>query len=156
LIRTRLDERTPIYKRKLGLAEVHRRIDDYYTPYHDAVSKAVEERYDKFGALWHLNLHSMPNDAYGRLGLRSDRPLADFVLGDRDGTTCEPRFVGLIEEVLRDKGYTVARRVAPAQPSDRDPPPRLHGRNHASPNASAAFSVPIDCVYEYVHKQTGR
>ncbi len=31
------------------------------------------------------------------------------MLGDRDGTTCDPEFVGLIELGLRDMGYTVAR-----------------------------------------------
>ena len=31
------------------------------------------------------------------------------MLGDRDGTTCEPEFIALIETALRDRGYTVAR-----------------------------------------------
>jgi len=109
LIWSRLDAQTPIYDRKLTVEEVRRRIDAYYRPYHAELERAVEERYARFGALWHLNLHSMPNDVYERLGMRSDHPLADFVLGDRDGTTCEPGFVALIEEALRDKGYTVAR-----------------------------------------------
>jgi len=51
----------------------------------------------------------MPNDVYERLGMNPDLELADFVLGDRDGTTCESAFVDLIEGYLRDKGYTVAR-----------------------------------------------
>ena len=53
-----------------------------------------------FDAVWHLNLHSMLNDAYA--------PLADFVLGDRDGTTCAPEFVGLVAQTLRGSGYSVA------------------------------------------------
>jgi N-formylglutamate deformylase len=109
LVWTRIDAHTPIYERQLSVAEVQRRIDQYYRPYHQALSQAVQERFDAFGALWHLNLHSMPNDAYERLGLNSDRPLADFVLGDRDGSTCEPEFVMLIEDELRSRGYTVAR-----------------------------------------------
>lgn len=109
LVWTRMDARNPIYERRLSVAEVRHRIDNYYAPYHAVLAKAIQERYEEFGALWHMNLHSMPNDAYERLGLRSERPLADFVLGDRDGTTCEPEFVKLIEEVLRGKGYTVAR-----------------------------------------------
>ncbi len=109
LVWTRMDARNPIYGRRLSVAEVRHRIDNYYAPYHAVLAKAIQERYDEFGALWHMNLHSMPNDAYERLGLRSEHPLADFVLGDRDGTTCEPEFVQLIEDVLRSKGYTVAR-----------------------------------------------
>lgn len=108
LIWSRMDRQTPIYDRKLSVAEVRNRIDQYYLPYHRALEQAVKERYRQFGALWHLNLHSMPNDAYERLGIQSNKPLADFVLGDRDGLTCEPAFVDLIGRFLRDKGYTVA------------------------------------------------
>lgn len=109
LIWSRMDPRTPIYDRKLGVAEIQARIDRCYRPYHQALDDAVRARYEAFGALWHLNLHSMPNDAYARLGLDPENELADFVLGDRDGTTCEPAFVDLIEDYLLDKGYTVAR-----------------------------------------------
>jgi N-formylglutamate deformylase len=38
-----------------------------------------------------------------------DRQLADFVLGDRDGTTCEPALVDVVEHSLRESGYTVSR-----------------------------------------------
>lgn len=109
LVWRNLDADTPIYDRKLSLAEVHNRIVCYYRPYHDALSGVVESTYRRFGAVWHLNLHSMPNNAYERLKKESLHPLADFVLGDRDGTTCDPDFVALIEERLRSMGYTVSR-----------------------------------------------
>ena len=32
---------------------------------------------------------------------------ADFVLGDRDGTTCAPEFTNAIEEYLSGRGYDV-------------------------------------------------
>jgi N-formylglutamate deformylase len=32
---------------------------------------------------------------------------ADFVLGDRDGTTCEPRFTEIVLKVLTGMGYHV-------------------------------------------------
>ncbi|MGO4327761.1 N-formylglutamate amidohydrolase [Cupriavidus sp. 2TAF22] len=108
LIWRNLDASTPIYDRKLSLQEVRNRIDRYYLPYHQALSAAVEEAYGRFGALWHLNLHSMPNNAYERLKIQSAHALADFVLGDRDGSTCEPAFVGLVASELRAMGYTVA------------------------------------------------
>ncbi len=108
LIWRRMDKATPIYDRRLTLAEVRHRIQAYYQPYHAALSDAIQRTVQRFGAVWHLNLHSMPNDAYERLGRKSEHPLADFVLGDRDGTTCEPEFIALIETALRDKGYTVA------------------------------------------------
>ncbi|RZT29563.1 N-formylglutamate amidohydrolase [Cupriavidus agavae] len=109
LVWRRLDAATAIYDRQLSVAEVQGRIARYYQPYHAALSEAVEGAYQRFGALWHLNLHSMPNNAYERLKIESRHPLADFVLGDRDGTTCEPGFVDLVERELRELGYTVSR-----------------------------------------------
>jgi N-formylglutamate amidohydrolase len=35
------------------------------------------------------------------------KPRADFVLGDRDGTTCEPAFTGFVAAALRAMGYEV-------------------------------------------------
>ena len=109
LVWRNIDATTPIYDRKLTVAEVQNRITRYYRPYHAALSAAVESAYERFGAVWHLNLHSMPNNAYERLKIQSPHPLADFVLGDRDGTTCEPGMVDLVERELKGMGYTVAR-----------------------------------------------
>jgi len=109
LVWSRIDADTPIYDRRLPVAEVQGRLDRYYRPYHAALTEAVEGAYGRFGAVWHLNLHSMPDNAYERLKIDSPHPLADFVLGDRDGTTCEPGLVDLVERELRGMGYTVAR-----------------------------------------------
>ena len=98
----------PIYSRKLSVAEVHRRIERCYMPYHAALDAAIEGAYAGFGAVWHLNVHSMPDDSYARLGL-ADKPLADFVLGDLDGRTAGEEVMALIEGVLREHGYSVAR-----------------------------------------------
>jgi len=35
------------------------------------------------------------------------KPRADFVLGDRDGTTCAPEFTQLVADTLRGMGYEV-------------------------------------------------
>lgn len=109
LVWSRVNAQTPIYDRALTVAQVRHRIDSCYKPYHAALSQAIESTAERFGGVWHLNLHSMPNDAYERLQIASPHPLADFVLGDRDGTTCEPGFVDLVERELRACGYTVAR-----------------------------------------------
>lgn len=99
----------PIYDRKLSVAEVQARIERCWRPYHRALATWIGQAQREFGAVWHLNLHSMPNDAYQRLRIDSPHPLADFVLGDRDGRTCEPAFVDLVERELRGFGYSVAR-----------------------------------------------
>ncbi len=51
----------------------------------------------------------MPSDSYAVLKIETDKVLADFVLGDRDGETCDPTLTGIIEDFLLERGYTVAR-----------------------------------------------
>ena len=99
---------TPLYTRPRTVAEVQRRIARYWRPYHAALQAAIDASVQRFGGVWHLNLHSMPNDVYRRLGRTDPPPLADFVLGDRDGTTCAPEFVHLIGDTLKGFGYSVA------------------------------------------------
>jgi N-formylglutamate deformylase len=97
----------PMYARKLKPAEVVDRIDRYWRPYHAELDAVLEAQVSRFGAVWHFNCHSMP--AVG--DARSDDPgreRADFVLGDRDGTTCEPAFTQLVADTLRQMGYAVA------------------------------------------------
>ncbi|MDO4591679.1 MAG: N-formylglutamate amidohydrolase [Comamonadaceae bacterium] len=98
---------TPIYARKLSVAEVQQRIAHYWRPYHAELAKAIRWSVDRFGGVWHINLHSMPSDVFVRLG-QPDRLLADFVLGDRDGTTCDPAFIHLVGNTLKSMGYAVA------------------------------------------------
>jgi N-formylglutamate deformylase len=109
LIWRNLNASTPIYDRQLSVAEVQARIARCYQPYHAALAVAIEQTHARFGAVWHMNLHSMPNNAYERLKIQNVHPLADFVLGDHDGTTCEPAFMDLVEKELKSRGYTVAR-----------------------------------------------
>src|SRR5258708_38260577 len=76
-------------------------------PYHAALGAALDERHRRFGTVWHLNCHSMP--AVG--DVMSDdpgRPRAEFVLGDRDATTCEPEFTAFVATTLSGMGYGVA------------------------------------------------
>jgi N-formylglutamate deformylase len=97
----------PMYARKLTSTEVMARIDHYWRPYHAELDALLDARVHRFGAVWHINCHSMP--AVG--DARSDDPgreRADFVLGDRDGTTCEPAFTRLVADSLRRLGYSVA------------------------------------------------
>ncbi len=97
----------PMYARPLSVADVERRIALCYEPYHAAVSAALDERHRRFGAVWHLNCHSMP--AVG--DVMSDdpgRPRAEVVLGDRDATTCEPEFTAFVASTLSGMGYEVA------------------------------------------------
>ncbi len=93
----------PIYQRKLSAAEILDRIERCHTPYHRVLDDACSRLHRKFGAVWHINCHSMPSKRSARdIG----RP-ADFVLGDRDGTTCAKEFTDFVAGVLRRRGYDV-------------------------------------------------
>ena len=98
---------SPMYGRRLAAAEVAGRIDRWYRPYHAALDAELDRLHGTFGAVWLLDCHSMP--AFG--DARSDDPgreRADFVLGDRDGTTCTPEFTALVAATLAEMGYQVA------------------------------------------------
>ena len=89
-----------MYGRRLSAAEVQRRIDRCYEPYHATLAVALDQRHRRFGSVWHLNCHSMPAEG----DVNADDPgraRADFVLGDRDGTTCAPEFTEFVATTLR-------------------------------------------------------
>ena len=97
----------PMYARKLASAEVLARIDRCYRPYHAALDAELDARRLAFGAVWHVNCHSMP--AVGDPNADDPgRARADFVLGDRDGTTCAPEFTAFVAATLRAMRYDVA------------------------------------------------
>lgn len=98
----------PIYDRKLSIGEVRRRIERCWQPYRAALRETSDCAIAAFGACWHLNLHSMPHDAYERLGIASPTPLADFVLGDRRGRSCDRDFLMTVKHAIEAHGYRVA------------------------------------------------
>ena len=103
----RLMDGTPIYDRKLAVAEVQRRIEHCWLPYHQALDNALAEADSSGRPRWHLNVHSMPDDSYRRLGL-PDRTLADVVLGNLDGSTSDEATMALITRAFESGGYSVA------------------------------------------------
>jgi N-formylglutamate deformylase len=97
----------PMYGRALTVAEVRRRIEACYVPYHAAVTAELDLLHRAFGAVWHINAHSMP--AIGDANADDPgRARADVVLGDRDGTTCAPEYTALVADFFRGVGYSVA------------------------------------------------
>ncbi|HEV3007471.1 MAG TPA: N-formylglutamate amidohydrolase [Burkholderiales bacterium] len=107
LIWRTLEDGRPIYGRRLKPEAVRRRIDRVHAPYHRSLQEMLDAAVKKSGKVYHINCHSMRCVA-GRQsddGAGSVRP--DFVLGDRDGTTCDPAFTELVRETLAGMGYDV-------------------------------------------------
>ncbi len=102
-----LDTGEAIYTRKLTVAEVQARISTCYAPYHKAVRDAINAAHKHYGAVWHVNCHSMPatSSVISEEGPGVAR--ADFVLGDRDGSSCAPEFTAFVAQTLRGMRYDV-------------------------------------------------
>jgi N-formylglutamate deformylase len=97
----------PMYARGLTVAEVERRIETCWRPYHAALAQALDERHAAFGVVYHVNCHSMP--AIGDANADDPgRERADVVLGDREGTSCESAFTRHVAAAFAALGYTVA------------------------------------------------
>jgi N-formylglutamate deformylase len=107
LIWRTLDDGRAIYDRKLGVDEVRRRIDVYHRPYHGAVRDRIEATHARFGRSWHINCHSMNAVGGAQAEGGAGRARADFVVGDRDGTTCDAGFTELVRSVLAGMGHDV-------------------------------------------------
>jgi len=74
--------------------------------------------------VWHINCHSMGSTSSVQIEGVDGRPRADFVLGDRDGSTCDPAFTEFVRGKLAGFGY----RVAVNDPFKGVELVRLHGR----------------------------
>ena len=95
----------PVYARPPSAAEVKRRLDLYYAPYHAALARRLEEKVAKFGHCYIVDAHSVesrPSRLHGTL-------VKDIFLGDRDGTTCDPWFTDLIDGACVRRGLKVSR-----------------------------------------------
>jgi N-formylglutamate amidohydrolase len=102
-----LDDGRPIYDRRLGVDEVRARILRFHAPYHQALRRLLDAAHARFGIVAHINCHSM-NAVSGSMsegGAGQSR--ADFVLGDRDGTSCDPALTDAVRATLTGLGYEV-------------------------------------------------
>ena len=107
LIWRTLDDGRAIYARQMSVAETEARIANYHAPYQRLLQQWIAATHERFGASFHINCHSMNAVAgtQGEGGAGSER--ADFVLGDRDGTTCAPGFTAFVHATLTGMGYQV-------------------------------------------------
>lgn len=98
----------PMYRKPLTARQVLSRVNTYHRPYHQHLRRLLDHSHQKWGAVWHINCHSMQNKASAMSTQARGTLRPDFVLGDRDGTTAEAGFTESVARFLRDKGYEVA------------------------------------------------
>lgn len=102
------DDGEPLYDRRLTVAEVQDRIARCWQPYHAAVAGAIDAAHARHGYSIHLNCHSMPAVSGSHATDFPGLVHADFVIGDRDGSSADGRLSAWLCAVLRGFGYSVA------------------------------------------------
>jgi N-formylglutamate deformylase len=110
LIHSLVTGRKPMYARRLTSAEVQRRINTFFLPYHNELSDLIARHHDKFGVSYHVSCHSMASIG-GTSTLDAGKPRSDFDIGDLNGASCDPEFSELVVNRLRSHGYKVTSNV---------------------------------------------
>ena len=107
LIWRTLEDGRPIYARRLTPETVRGRIERFHAPYHRKLKEQLDAAHGRFGKVYHINCHSMRAVAGKQSDEGEGAVRADFVLGDRDGTTCDAAFTQFVRQTLAGMGYSV-------------------------------------------------
>ena len=107
LIRRLVGPGEALYDRLLSVSEVMARLDDHYHPYHQHLEQTLAALRRRFGAVFHVNCHSMKSVGNATT---PDGPAKrpDIVLGDLHGKSCRPDFTRVVAEAFAERGYSVA------------------------------------------------
>ncbi|MDF2177037.1 N-formylglutamate amidohydrolase [Aliiglaciecola sp. CAU 1673] len=97
----------PMYDRPLEIEEVLQRLCEIYHPYHQVLKTRLDDLCQQFGAVWHVDCHSMKSTG-NKMNVDAGERRADIVLGDNDGNCCEPGFVEMVKTSFESLGYVVA------------------------------------------------
>jgi N-formylglutamate amidohydrolase len=99
-----------IYRGKLEVAEAEQRLNQFYLPYHRALTDLVAQTKRQFGLCVLLDCHSMPSAGAWMDGLHSRQRIdVDYVLGDCFGASCAERMTAAAEAFLTERGAKVRR-----------------------------------------------
>ncbi|MBM3570977.1 MAG: N-formylglutamate deformylase [Alphaproteobacteria bacterium] len=100
-------EQQPIYREGRGpdRAEIDRRIDQYWRPYHDKIADELDKLKARFGYALLFDAHSIKSV----LPRFFDGKLPDFNLGSGNGTSCPP---DLMDRLARVCGAAAGRTTA--------------------------------------------
>jgi N-formylglutamate deformylase len=107
LIKTKARYGEPFQERKLTVAEIQERLDNYYRPYHAELKRIADELYSKFGRLTQISCHCM--SAVGApTHPDAGKPRADFCVSDLKGVTASKQAMALVVDTLKSYGYSVS------------------------------------------------
>lgn len=103
LIPRRLPGIGELWRRRHDEQDLRARIAEIHEPYHSRLASMLRSLHDRWGAALLIDLHSMPP-----LPSRMGQPAAEFVIGDRFGTTCHGSLVGAAFAHLAESGRPAA------------------------------------------------
>lgn len=89
LIPRRLPGLGELWRRRYEAQELSARLSGVHAPYHERLESMLSTLRERWGAALLIDLHSMPP-----LTARGGHRAAEFVIGDRFGTTCHGSLVG--------------------------------------------------------------
>ncbi len=126
LVPRRLPGLGELWRERMSRETMEARLELVHKPYHSALAQVLEGLRDRWGSALLVDLHSMPP-----LGLKTGTdPAADFVIGDRYGSSCAAGLSLAAIEYLDQAGWRAAhnRPYAGGYVLDRhaSPPRGLH------------------------------
>lgn len=99
-------EGEPVLRERLPRAELERRMDAYYRPYHATLRALLDEKKARFGFAVLLCAHSMPSEGRrGHIDVGAGR--ADIVPGSRGRTTAATDVIDTVDRVARAAAFSV-------------------------------------------------
>lgn len=90
----------PMYETPLRLREIAERIQNYYLPYHKALKELLEQKLERFGKAYLLDLHSFASF--------SDDVEENIVLSNNCFQTSSKGYFYLIKQQLQQSGFSVS------------------------------------------------
>ena len=100
LIPSRINGAGSIWRHRLPMPELSRRIAEIHAPYHRALERALRAARDRFGVAVLLDCHSMPP--------QENKAAPAIVFGDRHGTSIAPDYVEAAVAAARACGFEAA------------------------------------------------
>lgn len=104
LVPRRLPGLGEVWKQRLAFDDLAARIEGVHRPYHRAIATTLDRMRDRWGAALLIDLHSMP--PLRQPGHAGEG--AEFVIGDRFGSSCAPALSALALRQLAAGGRRVA------------------------------------------------
>ena len=103
LIPRRLPRGGELWRERIAMAEVNRRIETVHRPWHATLAKALDRARPRHGRAVLIDLHSMPS-----LPPRAGTPQPVVVIGDRHGVSASDGLRRRLVDVAREQGFAVA------------------------------------------------